>query len=105
MLATSPRTEASKSGVAPADVAALAYRLADLPRLRLRGLMAIPAPLDDYTRQRDALRRVREIYEQLKNAGLPLDTLSLGMTHDLEAAIAEGSTLVRVGTAIFGERS
>ena len=97
--------EASKSGVAPADVAALAYRLADLPRLRLRGLMAIPAPLDDYARQRDALRRVREIYEQLKNAGLPLDTLSLGMTHDLEAAIAEGSTLVRVGTAIFGERS
>jgi pyridoxal phosphate enzyme (YggS family) len=97
--------EASKSGVAPAEVAALAHRLASLPRLRLRGLMAIPAPVDDYLQQRDAFRRVRDIYEQLKNEGLPLDTLSLGMTHDLEAAIAEGSTLVRVGTAIFGERS
>jgi len=97
--------EASKSGVAPAEAAALAHRLASLPRLRLRGLMAIPAPVDDYLQQRDAFRRVRDIYEQLKNEGLPLDTLSLGMTHDLEAAIAEGSTLVRVGTAIFGERS
>ena len=97
--------EATKSGVEVDDVEALAVQIAGLPRLRLRGLMAIPAPVDDFDQQRRAFRRVREIHDYLRAAGLPLDTLSMGMTHDLEAAIAEGSTLVRIGTAIFGERS
>ena len=97
--------EASKSGIALADVTMLAKQVALLPRLQLRGLMAIPAPLEDFALQRRAFRQVFEAYEQLKNVGLPLDTLSMGMSHDLEAAIAEGATLVRVGTAIFGERN
>ena len=97
--------EATKSGVAPADAPALAGRIARLPRLRLRGLMANPAPADDLAAQRLPLRRLRELYEQLRAGGLALDTLSMGMSHDLEAAIAEGSTLVRVGSAIFGERN
>lgn len=96
--------EATKSGVAPDAVADLARRIAALPGLRLRGLMAIPAPAADFAAQRLPFRRLREIYEQLRADGLPLDTLSMGMSHDLEAAIAEGATLVRVGTAIFGER-
>ena len=96
--------EASKSGVAPEETYALAERLALLPRLKLRGLMAIPAPSEDVAEQRRAFRRLRELFEQLRDEGLTLDTLSMGMSHDLEAAIAEGSTLVRVGTAIFGER-
>lgn len=96
--------EATKSGVAPDAVEDLARRVAALPGLRLRGLMAIPAPAADFAAQRPPFRRLREIYEQLQAAGLPLDTLSMGMSHDLEAAIAEGATLVRVGTAIFGER-
>lgn len=97
--------EESKSGVAIDEVPALARKVALLPHLKLRGLMAIPAPVDDFTQQRHAFRRLRLIFEQLKQDGLNLDTLSMGMTHDLEAAIAEGATLVRVGTAIFGERS
>ena len=97
--------EASKSGIALAEVTMLAKQVALLPRLQLRGLMAIPAPLEDFALQRRAFRQVFEAYEQLKNVGLPLDTLSMGMSHDLEAAIAEGATLVRVGTAIFGERN
>ena len=97
--------EETKSGVRLEEVEALAHLVTRLPRLRLRGLMAIPAPVDDYAQQRQAFRRVREAFEQLKEGGLPLDTLSMGMTLDLEAAIAEGSTLVRVGTAIFGERN
>jgi pyridoxal phosphate enzyme (YggS family) len=97
--------EETKSGVAPVDLLALARQLALLPRLRLRGLMAIPEPLADFAQQREAFRRVRQAYQQLQSEGLALDTLSMGMTHDLEAAIAEGATLVRVGTAIFGERS
>ena len=80
-------------------------QIARLPRLRLRGLMAIPAPNPDYEAQRRALRPVRELFERLRADGLAIDTLSMGMSHDLEAAIAEGATLVRVGTAIFGERS
>jgi len=97
--------EASKSGVALSDLPELARRVARLPRLTLRGLMAIPAPLTEFPEQRSAFRSLREGYEQLKNEGLALDTLSMGMSHDLEAAIAEGATLVRVGTAIFGERN
>ena len=96
--------EDSKSGVPMAEVPLLARQLASLPRLKLRGLMAIPAPLDDFVQQRQAFGLMRKIYQQLKRDGLMLDTLSMGMTHDLEAAIAEGATIVRVGTAIFGQR-
>jgi len=96
--------EASKSGVAPQQVAALARELAALPRLRLRGLMAIPEEFSDFSEQRAALRSLRAIYDGLRNDGLSLDTLSMGMSNDLEAAVAEGATLVRIGTAIFGER-
>lgn len=97
--------EETKSGVALVAVPVLARQIALLPRLQLRGLMAIPAPMEDVSRQRQAFRRLREVFAGLKEEGLPIDTLSMGMTHDLEVAIAEGSTLVRVGTAIFGERS
>lgn len=96
--------EDSKSGAAPAEAAALARAVAAMPRLRLRGLMAIPEPTEDVAQQRARFRQVREIYEALKAEGLPLDTLSLGMSADMDAAIAEGSTMVRVGTAIFGAR-
>lgn len=96
--------EATKSGVAPGEVAALAHAVAALPRLRLRGLMAIPEPDPDAAVQRTRFRAVRQIFERLRAEGLALDTLSLGMSDDLEAAIAEGSTLVRIGTAIFGAR-
>ena len=96
--------EASKSGVSTEDVAALALTIRKLPQLRLRGLMAIPAPQAEFDQQRAGFRVLRELYEQLGDAGYELDTLSMGMTDDLEAAIAEGATLVRVGTAIFGER-
>jgi PLP dependent protein len=98
--------EASKSGVSPADLPALAQAVAALPRerVRLRGLMSIPAPSSDAAAQRAAHRRLRELQEVLIARGLALDTLSMGMSADLEAAIAEGSTLLRVGTAIFGNR-
>lgn len=97
--------EASKSGVAPAEVLPLAQAIAALPNLRLRGLMAIPAPADDA----DALRRpfaaLRGLLDQLRQSGLHVDTLSMGMSADMDAAIAEGATLVRIGTAIFGART
>lgn len=96
--------EASKAGVAPADVAALAQAVSGLPRLRLRGLMAIPEPSDDMTTQRARFHAVRELFDGLNVQGYALDTLSMGMSHDLEAAIAEGATMVRVGSAIFGAR-
>ncbi|MBK7424189.1 MAG: YggS family pyridoxal phosphate-dependent enzyme [Propionivibrio sp.] len=96
--------EDSKSGVPMFEVPLLARRLASLPRLKLRGLMAIPEPLDDFVQQRQAFGLLHRIYQQLKCDGLTLDTLSMGMSHDLEAAIAEGATMVRVGTAIFGQR-
>lgn len=96
--------EASKSGVALREVAALAQAVAALPRLRLRGLMAVPEPTGDKGVQRARFREVRELQESLKRAGLALDTLSMGMSADMEVAIAEGSTMVRIGTAIFGER-
>ncbi|MBL8360088.1 MAG: YggS family pyridoxal phosphate-dependent enzyme [Rubrivivax sp.] len=98
--------EASKSGVAPADVPALARDVAALPpeRLRLRGLMSIPEPADDPHTQRAPHRMLRELLDALNREGRDLDTLSMGMSADLEAAIAEGATIVRVGTAIFGSR-
>jgi pyridoxal phosphate enzyme (YggS family) len=95
---------ATKAGVAPRDVQALAGEIALLPRLALRGLMTIPEPTDDVDAQRALHLRARELFDQLNDAGLRLDTLSMGMTADLEAAIAAGSTMVRVGTAIFGGR-
>ena len=97
--------ESTKSGVALTEVATLARAVAQLPGLALRGLMAIPAPTDDFTQQRLAFSRLRQCFEQLNADGLQLDTLSMGMSDDLEAAIAEGATLVRVGSAIFGERT
>ena len=96
--------EASKSGVAPHEVLALAQAVARMPRLRLRGLMSIPEPTQDEQAQRAAHRALRALWLQLREAGLDVDTLSMGMSGDLEAAIGEGSTLVRVGTALFGER-
>jgi pyridoxal phosphate enzyme (YggS family) len=96
--------EASKSGVAPGEVEGLAREVAQLPRLRLRGLMAIPEPDADPERQRGPLAALRALYERLRAEGLALDTLSMGMSADLEAAVLEGSTMVRIGTAIFGER-
>lgn len=97
--------EASKSGVTPAATAALAHRIADLPRLRLRGLMAVPPPETDPERQRAWFRQLAELQASLCAAGLALDTLSMGMSDDLEAAIAAGATQVRIGTAIFGARA
>ena len=97
--------EASKSGVAPREVAALARAVAALPMLRLRGLMSIPAPLEGVDAQRVPHRQLRELLQVLQLQGLALDTLSMGMSADLEAAIAEGATIVRVGSAIFGTRS
>jgi len=96
--------EHSKSGVTVAQLPVLARQVAKLPRLRLRGLMAIPARSADFEAQRAAFRRVREAAEALAADGLALDTLSMGMSGDLEAAIAEGATVVRVGTDIFGPR-
>ncbi|OAI95051.1 YggS family pyridoxal phosphate-dependent enzyme [Pseudomonas putida] len=93
--------EASKSGCTPQELPALAQAVAALPRLRLRGLMAIPEPTDDRAAQDAAFARVRELQDSL---GLGLDTLSMGMSHDLESAIAQGATWVRIGTALFGAR-
>lgn len=97
--------EASKSGVTPAELPALAHAVAQLPRLRLRGLMAIPEPETDITLQRAAFAQLRVLYQQLKADGLALDTLSMGMSADLRAAVLEGATIVRVGSAIFGSRN
>ena len=97
--------EASKSGCAPDEALALCRAVAALPGLQLRGLMAIPEPTDDLQAQRIPFRKLRELREQICAAGLPLDTLSMGMSHDLEAAVAEGATIVHIGTAIFGERN
>ena len=97
--------EASKSGLAPAEVAALAHKVAALPKLKLRGLMAIPEPAADFEQQRAPFAQLRALYAQLNAEGLGLDTLSMGMSADLRAAIAEGATIVRVGSAIFGARN
>jgi pyridoxal phosphate enzyme (YggS family) len=97
--------EASKSGVPPEEAQSLAEAVRALPRLRLRGLMAVPEPSRDVGQQRRSFRRLRALLEQLNTAGFELDTLSMGMSQDLEAAIMEGATIVRVGTAIFGARN
>jgi pyridoxal phosphate enzyme (YggS family) len=96
--------EATKSGVAPGEEAQLADEIARLPRLKLRGLMAIPEPTTDLMLQRRRFALLRELKEKLGARGHVLDTLSMGMTDDFEAAIMEGATIVRIGTAIFGER-
>ena len=97
--------EASKSGLRPADVADVAHAVAALPRVVLRGLMAIPEPAADFAAQRAPHRALRELLARLQSGGLAtLDTLSMGMSADLEAAIAEGATIVRVSSAIFGAR-
>ena len=97
--------ETSKSGVAPEQAAELASAIVALPRLELRGLMAIPAPCEGLAAQRVPFQRLRALQESMKAGGLRLDTLSMGMSADLEAAIAEGATIVRIGTAIFGPRA
>jgi pyridoxal phosphate enzyme (YggS family) len=96
--------EASKSGLEPAELPDVARAAAALPRLRLRGLMAIPEPAQGLEAQRAPHRALRQLLQQLRAQGLDLDTLSMGMSDDLEAAVAEGSTMVRVGTAVFGAR-
>ena len=96
--------EDSKAGLTPEQTIELAPAMAEFTRLRLRGLMAIPAPCDDPDEQRKPFRALRELQQSLCERGLSLDTLSMGMSGDLEAAIAEGSTLVRVGTDVFGPR-
>lgn len=97
--------EASKSGVAPENAAALARLLAGLPRLRLRGFMTVPELGEDTALIRRRFALVRGLFEQLRAEGMALDTLSMGMSGDLEAAIAEGATMLRIGTAIFGARA
>ena len=97
--------EASKSGVAPEAVLDLAKQVAVLPGLKLRGLMAIPAPAVEETAQRKPFSQLRELAQELKENGIPLDTLSMGMSHDFAAAIREGATIIRIGTAIFGTRN
>ncbi len=108
LLEVNVSAEATKHGVPPAGLRDLARQVAALPRLRLRGLMAIPEPTSDPARQHAAFARMRELLEQLRGEvagpGVDLDTLSMGMSDDLEAAVAEGSTMVRIGTAIFGAR-
>jgi len=97
--------EASKSGCAPRDIDALAAAIAAESALRLRGLMAIPAPLPDLAARRDAFRRMRALFGALRETHAGIDTLSMGMSDDFELAIAEGATMVRVGTALFGARN
>lgn len=96
--------EESKSGVALNEAAQLAQEIAQLPRLKLRGLMSIPAPASEESEQRAAFAKMRVLLAQLNERGLSLDTLSMGMSHDFPAAIKEGATIVRIGTAIFGTR-
>lgn len=96
--------EPGKGGLQPDETAGVAAAVAELPNIRFRGLMAIPKPEQDPGRQRSAFRHVRELYEKLREGGLELDTLSMGMTDDMASAIAEGATIVRIGTALFGPR-
>ncbi len=97
--------EQSKSGVAAEEVMQLALEIASLPHLKLRGLMAIPSPATDEIAQRIPFARMRAMLEMLNSQGMMLDTLSMGMSHDYPAAIHEGATIVRIGTAIFGDRT
>lgn len=96
--------EPQKAGIAPAELEDLAAVVAGLPRLKLRGLMTLPAPEKDFAVQRESFRRLADQYKRLRAAGYELDTLSMGMSGDFEAAIAEGATIVRIGTGIFGAR-
>ncbi len=96
--------EASKSGISPDELPALAQAVVALPGLRLRGLMAIPEPAQDVAQQRKPFAQLRELQQQLRAIGIDTDTLSMGMSADMPAAIAEGATIVRIGTAIFGKR-
>jgi len=96
--------EAAKSGIEPNELAELARAVADLPRLRLRGLMCLPAIRTDFSEQRIPFARLRELSESLAREGIRTDTLSMGMTGDYRAAIFEGATIVRIGTAVFGPR-
>ena len=95
----------AKGGVAPAELEQLADAAAGLPKLRLRGLMCLPEPTDDPVAQRTPFRRLRELFETLNERGHRLDCLSMGMSGDLEAAVHEGATIVRIGTALFGART
>lgn len=95
----------AKAGVAPEAAPALAEQISRLPRLKLRGLMTIPAHSRDFARQRQPFHALHQLYETIRQAGIELDTLSMGMSDDMQAAIAEGTTLVRIGTAIFGARA
>ena len=97
--------EASKSGAAIADTIVLARTIAALPGVRLRGLMAIPEPTDQVLQQRAAFSQLRDLFQQCRDDGIDMDTLSMGMSADLVAAIAEGATIVRIGSAIFGKRT
>ena len=96
--------ENTKSGINASDIHELAHQVATLPKLRLRGLMALPAAYENFEQQRTSFATLKQQFDELKQSGLPLDTLSMGMSNDLEAAIAEGATLVRIGSAIFGPR-
>ena len=96
--------EDSKSGVSPDELLPLARAVSAMPHLQLRGLMAIPEPTEDAERQRAPFIQLRQLAQQLRDAGIETDTLSMGMSADMAAAIAEGATMVRVGTAIFGQR-
>lgn len=104
-LQINPTGEASKHGVAPEDGMALAHAVAGLRGIRLRGLMAIPRVSEDFAEQRAQFHVVRQLFDELNAHGFSLDTLSMGMSGDLEAAIAEGATMVRIGTALFGPRN
>lgn len=97
--------ENSKSGIDEKEIMELAKMVSTLPRLKLRGLMAIPEPEDDPEKQHEPFRQLKSLYERLNEKGYELDTLSMGMTADMDAAIAEGATIVRIGTAIFGARN
>lgn len=97
--------EPGKGGIEPEGVAALAAAIKELPRLRLRGLMALPPPRDSFDEQKALFERLAALLRQLDTQGFELDTLSMGMSGDLEAAVAAGTTLLRIGTALFGERS
>jgi pyridoxal phosphate enzyme (YggS family) len=97
--------EASKSGVSPGETADLAAAILELPRLKLRGLMCLPAIRHTFEEQRVPFRRLRELADELRGNGVELDTLSMGMTDDFSAAVFEGSTIVRLGTAVFGARN
>lgn len=96
--------EASKSGVEPGEALALAQAVARLPHLQLRGVMALPAPSTDASAQHQSLKSIRKVFDELRDHGLTLDTLSMGMSADLEMAVEQGSTMVRIGSAIFGQR-